>query len=104
MGVHRPQQKIAEERQHQRAGLQRFDTSMLSKTLQSSLFHAYTQMALAVEKVPEELASCAELCPCHYDMLLPLSMYKRHALFEKHYWGWHNMLNYGWEMFARADR
>ena len=84
-GKSRPDQEAANERQEARGGLVQFNPKDLTRILNSSFFHYYVDMALLVEQVPEELASRAELCPCHGLLLERLSFYKRRVLSKSHF-------------------
>lgn len=81
----RPRQAEVQARQEDGMGLHNFSPARLSTILRSSLFHAYADMALKLEEIPEALASRCELCPCHGPLLGRLSLHRRQQFLEQHF-------------------
>ena len=84
-GLARPAQAQAERGQNERQGLVALDPARITVALRCPLFHSYVSMALALEEIPEQLATAAESCVCHRALLSHLSEHKKRKCVEEHY-------------------
>ena len=84
-GLARPAQAQAEQVQQERQGLTALDPDKITSAVGSALFHAYVEMALKLEEIPEGLASNSESCVCHRRLLQHMSAHKRRKCLEEHY-------------------
>ena len=78
------QARVAEERE-QRQTIAQFSPSLLTETLQSSLFYYFAIMCVRVENVPPSLARKCEVCPCHVALLKDKTEHQKEQIMQRHY-------------------
>ena len=59
-----------------------FDPNKLTEFLSSAYWSAFIHIVLLVNKLPKDLASWAEGCPCHEPLIKKLSAHRRGQMFE----------------------
>jgi hypothetical protein len=84
-GAIRQEQHRIQQRQEAHSGMTAFDPKKITETVRSPLFHAYCNMVLLVESVPERLAIDCEACVCHSPLTRNITKYNRALLFAEHY-------------------